>query len=90
MRTSAVAAWSALRNKSGGAFPDEALRNSEEKLRMLLDGVHDQAIFMVDPAGKIGSWNSGAERITGYTAKEIVGESYARFFAQDDVEAAIR
>jgi PAS domain S-box-containing protein len=64
---------------------DEMLRQSEESYRMLLDGIRDYAIFMVDPAGIVLSWNAGAERIKGYTADQIVGQSFSRFFPPEDV-----
>ena len=62
------------------------LRESEERYRMLLDGVRDYAIFMMDPTGRILSWNAGAERIKGYTAEEIVGQNFSRLFPQHDVQ----
>src|SRR6185503_13603946 len=55
----------------------EKLRQSEERYRMLLDGVQDHAIFMMDPRGRIVSWNAGAERIKGYKADEIIGQNYS-------------
>ena len=65
---------------------EEALRESEESYRMLLDGVQDYAIFMMDPQGQIVSWNAGAERIKGYTAEEIIGQNFSCFFPPDDIE----
>ena len=64
----------------------EALRESEEKYRMLLDGVQDYAIFMMDPQGRVLSWNAGAERIKGYTAEEIIGHNFSCFFPPEDVK----
>ena len=58
----------------------ERLRQAEDRLRMLLDGVHDYAICMLGPDGEIVSWNGGAERIFGFSADEIVGRNYACFF----------
>jgi PAS domain S-box-containing protein len=66
---------------------EERLRQSEEGFRLLLEGVHDYAIFMLDPEGRVTSWNTGAQRITGYTAAEIVGLSFERFFLPADVAA---
>jgi PAS domain S-box-containing protein len=63
-----------------------ALRESEERYRVLLDGVQNYAIFMMDPGGLIVSWNAGAERIKGYTADEIIGHNFSCFFPQEDVE----
>ncbi|MGB8521406.1 MAG: PAS domain S-box protein [Candidatus Acidiferrales bacterium] len=65
---------------------EEALRQSEERYRMLLDGIQDYAIFMMDPHGQIISWNAGAERIKGYRADEIVGHNFSCFFPPEDIE----
>ena len=62
-----------------------ALRESEENYRLLLDGVEDYAIFMMDPSGKITSWNVGAERMKGYSAAEILGQNFSRFFPARDI-----
>ena len=62
-----------------------ALRNSEEGLRLLLDGLHDYAIFTLDQKGIVVSWNAGAERVKGYTTQEIIGQNFSRFFPQRDV-----
>jgi PAS domain S-box-containing protein len=64
---------------------EEALRQSEEQYRLLLDGVQDHAIFMIDPQGLVVSWNAGAERIKGYRAFEIIGRNFSCFFPQEDV-----
>jgi PAS domain S-box-containing protein len=53
---------------------------------MLLDGVRDYAIFMMDPQGRILSWNAGAERIKGYKADQIIGRNFSRFFPLADIE----
>jgi PAS domain S-box-containing protein len=53
---------------------------------MLLDGVREYAIFMMDPQGQIVSWNAGAERIKGYRAEEIIGQNFSRFFPPEDIE----
>jgi PAS domain S-box-containing protein len=65
----------------------ESLRESEERYRMLLDGIEDYAIFMMDAQGQIVSWNAGAERVQGYSADEIIGQNFARFFPPQDVES---
>jgi PAS domain S-box-containing protein len=62
-----------------------ALRDSKETFRLLVDGVKDYAIIMLDPAGKILTWSAGAERIDGYTAEEIVGEHYSRLFTAESI-----
>ena len=64
-----------------------ALRASEERFRLLLQGVTDYAIFMLDPDGRVANWNAGAERIKGYTSDEIVGSHLSRFYTPEEVEA---
>jgi PAS domain S-box-containing protein len=66
---------------------EEALRQSEERFRILVESVKDYAIFMLDPTGHIATWNAGAERIKGYRADEIIGEHFSRFYPQKDVVA---
>ncbi len=66
---------------------EERLRQSEERFRLLLEGVEDYAIYMLDPEGRVTSWNGGAQRITGYSADEIVGQSFERFYPPEDVAA---
>jgi PAS domain S-box-containing protein len=65
---------------------EEALRESQEQYRMLLDRVEDHAIFMMDPQGQVVSWNAGAERIKGYRAEEIIGHNFSCFFPPDDIK----
>lgn len=60
------------------------LRESERRFRLLVEGVTDYAIFMLDPGGIITNWNSGAERIKGYRAEEIIGQHFSRFYSPDD------
>jgi len=60
-------------------------REQEERFRMLVDSLRDYAIFMLDPAGRVSSWNSGAERLKGYTAEEIVGRHFSAFYPAEDV-----
>ncbi|HEY3322718.1 MAG TPA: PAS domain S-box protein [Planctomycetota bacterium] len=66
---------------------EEALRESEERFRLLVAGVKDYAIFMVDPEGLVASWNEGAQRIKGWTADEIVGQPISRFYTEEAVAA---
>jgi PAS domain S-box-containing protein len=63
----------------------EELRRSEERFRLLVEGIADYAIFMLDPAGFVSSWNSGAERIRGYRAQEIIGQHFSCFYCDEDV-----
>jgi PAS domain S-box-containing protein len=66
----------------------EILRQSEERFRILVEGVRDYAIFMLDPYGHITTWNEGARRIKGYEAGEIIGEHFSIFYTGEDVERA--
>jgi PAS domain S-box-containing protein len=59
---------------------EEALRLSEQNFRLLIEGVRDYAIYMLDPTGRVATWNAGAERIKGYVASEIIGQSFATFY----------
>jgi PAS domain S-box-containing protein len=63
----------------------EELRRSEERFRLLVEGIADYAIFMLDAEGFVTSWNSGAERIKGYVAEEIIGQHYSRFYGDEDL-----
>jgi PAS domain S-box-containing protein len=64
-----------------------ALPVTEEPFRLLVEGVVDYAIFMLDPDGRVVSWNPGAERIKGYSAGEIIGQHFSRFYPLEDVQA---
>ncbi len=63
-----------------------ALKASEERLSLLIDGVKDYAIYLLDCEGNIISWNAGAERLKGYSAQEIIGQNYCRFFTPEDIK----
>jgi len=65
---------------------EEALRKSEERFRLLVEGVEDYAIYMLDTHGRITTWNVGAERIHGFRAQEIIGRRFHRFYTNDDVD----
>jgi PAS domain S-box-containing protein len=71
--------------ESRGQLVEGTLRESEERYRLLLDGIQDYAIFMMDPSGQIVSWNAGAERIKGYRAEEIIGRNFSCFFPPEDI-----
>ncbi len=62
---------------------EELLRTSEERFRLLVEGVKDYAIFMLDPEGRIASWNQGAELIKGYRPEEILGKHFSIFYPAD-------
>src|SRR6201996_589045 len=65
---------------------EEALRRSEEQFRLLVQGVTDYAIFMLDAEGHVASWNAGAQRIKGYAPDEIIGSHFSRFYTAADLE----
>ena len=64
-----------------------ALRLSEERFRLLVNGVTDHAIYMLDAEGRVANWNAGAKRIHGFDADEIIGSHFSRLFADDDQRA---
>jgi PAS domain S-box-containing protein len=66
---------------------ERALRDSREAFRLLVDSVNDYAIFMLDPDGRVLTWNRGAERLKGYAASEIIGQHFSVFYGADDVRA---
>ncbi len=63
----------------------EAAIETERRFRVLVQSVTDYAIYMLDPEGRVTNWNAGAERIKGYTAAEIVGEHFSRFYTPEDI-----
>jgi PAS domain S-box-containing protein len=68
------------------AKTEEELRGSEERFRLLIEGVRDYAILSLTPTGYITSWNVGAEHIKGYQADEITGQHFSRFYTEEDLE----
>jgi PAS domain S-box-containing protein len=66
---------------------EEALRESEERYRLLIDGVKDYAIIMLDGDGRVISWNEGARRLKGWDAQEILGRHFSLFYTEDAVAA---
>jgi PAS domain S-box-containing protein len=73
-----------VRDVSTRRHADEALRASEEQFRLLVENVVDHALYLIDPQGRVASWNKGAERLKGYSADEIVGEPVSRFYTASD------
>jgi len=67
----------------------QALLDAERRFRILIEGVTDYAIFMLDPEGRVANWNPGAERIKGYKPDEIVGEHFSRFYTPEDFDAGV-
>jgi PAS domain S-box-containing protein len=66
---------------------EEILRRSEERFRLLIEGVSEYAVFMLDANGRIATWNAGAQRIKGYTASEIIGQHFSVFYPNDAQES---
>jgi PAS domain S-box-containing protein len=66
---------------------EETLRHSEERFRLLVESLSDYAIFMLDANGNVITWNSGAQRIKGYEANEIIGQHFRKFYPEDAVES---
>jgi PAS domain S-box-containing protein len=66
---------------------EEALRESEERFRLLVDGVQDYAIYMLSPDGLVTSWNAGAARIKGWEAADVLGRHVSRFYLEEDIDA---
>jgi PAS domain S-box-containing protein len=65
------------------------LRESQEQFRLLVQGVTDYALYMLDLDGRVSSWNAGAERIKGYTRDEILGHHFSRFYTEEEREAGV-
>jgi PAS domain S-box-containing protein len=68
---------------------EQVLHRSEEQFRLLVQGVSDYAIYLLDLEGNITSWNLGAQRIKGYFANEIIGQHFSRFYTDDDRAAGL-
>ena len=64
---------------------ERRLRESEEMFRVLVEAVEDYAIFMLDPEGRVASWNAGARHIKGYEAEEVIGRHFSMFYPKEDV-----
>ncbi len=73
------------RDLTGRREAEQQLRASEERFRLLVQSVRDYAIFMLDPEGRVATWNEGAERIKGYSAKEIIGRHFSIFYPQERI-----
>ena len=99
-RFPAIVSVTALRDAHGGIIGylligtdnterkriEEQLRWTEESFRLMVESVSDYAIVMLDPEGLVVSWNSGAQRIQGYSAEEIVGQHFSRFYPREDID----
>jgi PAS domain S-box-containing protein len=67
----------------------QALLEAERSFRILVQGVTDYAIYMLDPDGRVTNWNAGAERIKGYLPTEIIGEHFSRFYTPEDLDVGV-
>jgi PAS domain S-box-containing protein len=77
--------WNVHRDNARRGVAERALKESERKYRMLVDGVKDYAILMLGVNGEIRSWNPGAERMSGCTFEEVKNQNFARLFPREDV-----
>jgi len=75
----------AFENVTDRNVADRMLRDSEERFRLLVQGVQEYAIFQLDPMGHVVSWNAGAERLKGYASEEIIGKHFSVFYPQEDL-----
>jgi PAS domain S-box-containing protein len=64
---------------------ERTLRESEERFRLVVEGVQEYAIFQLDPGGNVVSWNAGAQRLKGYNSTEIIGQHFSVFYPQEDL-----
>jgi len=77
----------AFENVTSRKHAEQALFESEERLRLLIEGVREYAIFQLDPLGHIVSWNAGAERLKGYRTSEVLGKHFSVFYEPKDIQS---
>src|SRR6476659_4804707 len=71
----------------GSVTTEKSHPHNDDLFRLMIANVRDYAIFMLDPSGRVATWNRGAERIKGYQAEEIIGSHFSRFYPPEDVQA---
>jgi PAS domain S-box-containing protein len=84
--STAAGAWSVERDRARRARAEEALHESDENYRGMVQGVEDYGIILLDPKGQVLSWNTGAERMTGCMADQMIGKSFAQYMLPDDIK----
>jgi PAS domain S-box-containing protein len=77
----------AIPSKDAGPKAEKQLRQRDEVFRLLVESVKDYAIFLLDPQGRVETWNEGAERIKGYKSHEIIGQHFSRFYPREARES---
>ncbi len=76
-----------FRDETGRALAEQALRDSGRRFRTLVQNLHDYAIFMISPDRVITQWSDGAERVSGYTAEEVIGRRLDMFYPPEELAA---
>src|SRR5579862_1148860 len=76
-----------LQQRANALEAELALHRSEEQLRLLVESAQDYAIFLLDPDGRVATWNLGAQRIKGYQASEIIGKHFSVFYPEEDLRS---
>ena len=76
-----------LQQRANALEAELALHRSEEQLRLLVESAQDYAIFLLDPDGRVATWNLGAQRIKGYQASEIIGKHFSIFYPEEDLRS---
>jgi len=77
------------RDMTDARTTQQALLEAERRFRILVQGVTDYAIYMLDPDGRVTNWNAGAERIKGYSPDDIIGEHFSKFYTPEDFDAGV-
>ena len=80
-----VAMATISRDISARKHAEQVLRESEERFRLMVEGVKDYAIYLLDSEGRVTSWNAGAERLKGYTEEEVLGQHYSKFYTPEEL-----
>jgi PAS domain S-box-containing protein len=84
-----IVGWVVQRQYGARPRIESAALEAEGRTRLLVEGIQEYAIFMLDPLGKVVTWNVGAERIKGYKADEIIGRNFSCFYPQADIDQGI-